>query len=477
MCIGHGAQIRLLLKKLRLSIILLLLWGATVQAQVRSQAPDLAQSGVRESDARLPQQHREPQVAKRGAETAAAREMLTIKQAERLFAERSRELLLAQQAVEAADADRTSAAAQPNPNLFINATQFGNLYPAGYDYSRLDRRADIVVGLNRTFERGGKRELRMAVANSNAKASRYDLSDVRRAQKAVLHSAYYDLVLAQEKVRITGLTSASFHRTLDAVALRLKAGDIAPSDVARIQVDALRAENDARAAGAEREKAQTALAYLTGLEARARAIEAADGRPAIEDAAPGVDLEKILDARPDVAAAQARVRAAEEKRALAQTLRTRHVTGSVQFERVPWNPLANPTAVNTVGFGVSIPLFTNYHFEGEIHRAEVERTTARMNLEKTRALALGEIESSRADLESAIDRVRRFDGELLAQAQKAADAAEFAYGQGAIGVMDLLDSRRQLYVTRLEASAAQADYAKALAAWRAAIETPSVTPP
>ena len=425
---------------------------------------------MREADARLPQENS-------SAVEAPLKQTLTLKQAERLFEERSRELLLAQKAVEAAQADQISAAARPNPNLFINATQFGNLYPAGYDYSRIDRRADIVVGLNRTFERGGKRELRMAVASSNERASRLDLSDLQRSQKVVLHAAYFDLVLTQERVRITDLTSASFRKTLDAVALRLKAGDIAPSDVARIQVDAMRAENDARMARGEREKAQTALAYLTGLEARAHSIEAVDGRPAIENAVVRIDIEKILNDRSDIAAAQARVRAAEERRNLARALRTRDITGSVQFEHVPWNPLANPTAVNTVGFGVSVPLFTNYHFEGEIRRADVELDAARMSLEKAKALARGDIESSRADLESSIDRVRRFENALLSEAQKAADAAEFAYANGAIGVMDLLDSRRQLYLTRLEASTAQADYGKSLAAWRAAIETPSEAPP
>jgi len=35
--------------------------------------------------------------------------------------------------------------------------------------------------------------------------------------------------------------------------------------------------------------------------------------------------------------------------------------------------------------------------------------------------------------------------------------------------MDLLDSRRQLYATRLEASGSQADHAKSLASWLAAV--------
>lgn len=122
-----------------------------------------------------------------------------------------------------------------------------------------------------------------------------------------------------------------------------------------------------------------------------------------------------------------------------------------------------------MGFGVSVPLFTNYYYEGEIRRAEVDLEAARENFERVKALALGEIAKSRADLDGSRERVARFRDVLLKEAQKAADAAEFAYSRGAIGVMDLLDARRQLYATRLEASATQAEYAKSLAAWQAAI--------
>jgi cobalt-zinc-cadmium efflux system outer membrane protein len=71
-------------------------------------------------------------------------------------------------------------------------------------------------------------------------------------------------------------------------------------------------------------------------------------------------------------------------------------------------------------------------------------------------------------LASTRDRVDRFDTQLLAFARKAAEASEFAYKRGALGVMDLLDARRSLNATQLDAAAAHADYAKAFAAWRAA---------
>ena len=44
--------------------------------------------------------------------------------------------------------------------------------------------------------------------------------------------------------------------------------------------------------------------------------------------------------------------------------------------------------------------------------------------------------------------------------------AELAYTKGALALSDLLDARRTLRATGLEALAAQADHAKASMAWR-----------
>jgi cobalt-zinc-cadmium efflux system outer membrane protein len=72
-------------------------------------------------------------------------------------------------------------------------------------------------------------------------------------------------------------------------------------------------------------------------------------------------------------------------------------------------------------------------------------------------------------LGAAADRLRRYEASLLAEAQKAADYAEYAYRNGAIGVIDLLDARRTLRAVTLDAAAARADYAKALARWRSGL--------
>ena len=390
-------------------------------------------------------------------------EQLTLRQAEIFFAARNRELQFGRRLVEGAEADRLTASARPNPNVFANTGKF-NSRQGSYNGDLRDKQMDTVVGVQQLFERGNKRELRMGIADSVIEANRGDYAEIRRQQKVALNAAYYDLVAAQDRVRIATETAASFQKTLDAVDKRLKAGDISAADVARIRVDAYRAQNDARTAVAERAKAQTQLAYVIGVEREAARIKAADGWPAAGADPAQAEIEKALAGRADVIAAQARIAAAEKNRELARALRTRDVTGSLQFEHFPGD-FSN----NTFGVGVSIPLFTNYYYEGEIRRAEVDLLSARENFERVRALALGEIAARRADLDAARERVQRFEGSLLKEAQRAADAAEFAYTRGAIGVMDLLDSRRQLYATRLEASSSQADFANSLAAWQAAI--------
>lgn len=395
---------------------------------------------------------------------------LTLEQAETLFVARSRELQAARRNVEGAEADKLAAAARPNPVAAVNVSGIGSRNTTVNGVS-ITRYPDSIVSVSQTFERGNKRELRTEAAQFRIDASRSDLADALRVQQVALAAAYYDLLFAQARARIAEESAQLFRRTVAAVELRLKVGDVPATAVARIRVDALRAENEARTARAEVEKAQTALAYLIGAEAQARRIVADDAWPPAL-AAPEPNVEAILAQRADVQAAAARLKAAEKRIELAKSLRTRDVNLGVQYESY-----RDDAKNNTVGFAVSVPLFVNYFFEGEIARAEVEHAAAREDFDRVRAVARGDIERARADLDAAAERVRRYDEALLGEAERAAKGAELAYEKGAAGVLELLDARRTLFGSRVEAVAARADYARALAVWRASLgETPYAAP-
>jgi cobalt-zinc-cadmium efflux system outer membrane protein len=392
--------------------------------------------------------------------------------AERMLAQRNRELAASRRALEAAGAQRDLAAVRPNAILSLNSTAISNKYNNGPGTANVTR-ADTVLRIDQPFERGNKRELRMEAAETIEQAVRGDSMDVLRTQLAQLRGAYYELKQAEEKQAILGENAQLFGRTLSAAQARLKAGDLAQADVARVQVDAERAQNEARSAIAELSRARLALAYMIGEERRIagelRELRAADPWPQrapVDPAAVEASIEKYVESRPDVAAARARVAAAEKLRDLAKSQQTRDITLGAQYERYP-----GTVPADSVGFGIALPLFTGNDFSADIRRAEVDRYAAIDALDRARAIAANDIRRAASDLASAAERLERYDASLLGAADRSAQSAEFAFQRGAISVLEVLDARRTLRAVRLEALAARTDHAKALAAWRASLTT------
>jgi cobalt-zinc-cadmium efflux system outer membrane protein len=192
--------------------------------------------------------------------TTSDLERLTLPHARLLMVERNRELQLARNATAGAEAEITIAGARPNPFLSLGAGRVGSARDS--DAGRLPKRIDTAVGVSQLIERGQEREIRTEAAQYNANAVRSDQVDVERQQRIALDSAYYDLMLAQEKQVIAIETSGLFDKTIDAAQRRVQAGDLSRADLARLNVDALRAKNELQNVKLEEAKAQVALAYL-----------------------------------------------------------------------------------------------------------------------------------------------------------------------------------------------------------------------
>jgi len=384
---------------------------------------------------------------------------LSLPEAERLWQAHNREVKLASVAVRGAEADQLVAGQAPNPQISLNVASISPNEGFGAGGPR-EKMMDSILRLEQLIERGNKRELRVQAASARLDATQHDYRDMQRQQRLALWSTYYDLLLAQEKKHGAAATLDLYTTSLEASEIRLKAGDISQTDLSRLRVEKLRADNDARQAVADCEMAQLALAYLIGQEVQARSLVAADDWPALERVTGEVGIAQRTAQRPDIKAAQARWVAAEVARDLARSLKQRDVTVGVQLE----HNLQNAPR-NSFGVGVSVPLFVRSEYEGEIARAEADLELARQQLEKAVAQAIGEADRARSQLAATADRRQRLESELLIDAERVAQAAEFAYSKGAMSLIDLLDARRTWRQVQLEAAQARADYAKARALW------------
>lgn len=387
---------------------------------------------------------------------------LTLQAAETRLREASRDLQRARRDVERAQAATGSAAARPNATLSIDTTDINPRRGIGAGPA-WDKQVDTTVRLEQTFERGGKRELRMARADALLDAARADQADAQRQQLRTLRIAYFDLKLAEDKLALLQQTLGLLDDTVARAEVRVKAGDLAPSDLERIRLDRLRAESDLRVAETAQRRAQAELARLLALEGMAGRLHASDPwpRPNVVPA----DAGELPADRPDLRAAQSRLQAAQQGRSLAESLRTRDITVGVQYEHFP------PDGRAMYGFGVSIPLFNGYDYSGEVDSAYAELGAAEDDRLRIAAEAGAELKLRRAELEVQAARAARYLDTVLPTARRSAEATEFAFRHGAVGVLDVLDARRTLRAIESEALDAQADLARARAELAAALNS------
>lgn len=393
---------------------------------------------------------------------------LSLENAQAIARQHNYDLKLALINVSRSQANVDMAQAPPNPvvSLSTSGIRSGN----NGSGSIWNKRIDSIVHVDQLIERGGKREIRTENARQQLRAARYDRNDVERQISLLVAYAYIDLKTAQDKYAGAVDTSQLLEAVFQAAQLRLSAGDVAGADVERVKVDLLRARNEVDAASAELMRTRRALGLLLGVSESVDTLQASDPWPSIDvaDQLQSVSVAEIIAQRPDVRASAARLSASDSALQLATAQRVRDVSIGMQYEHYPQPGDATAGNGSSIGFSVQFPLFVRHYYQGEILAADAARSAAEENLKRSQAIATNEIAGAQSAITHAADRVRRNRDELLRAAEKSARAAEFAYKNGAIGVMDVLDARRTLRAIRLDALSAQSEFSKALAVWFAA---------
>ncbi|MGZ5181345.1 MAG: TolC family protein [Ramlibacter sp.] len=364
---------------------------------------------------------------------------------------------IARRAVAGARADVAAADHSPAPVLTTKASSIDLQNGVGGGNVVRDKRIDKSVGVDWTWERGNKRELRTRAAERTAEAAQADLNEVLVQQQIAVAGAYWDLAAAQEKVVQVAAIEKSASDLAAASARRPRAGDISQQESLRTEIEARRATADLRVAQADRQRAMLALGQLIGQRGEF-GVEA--GWPAVTaDLPPLPDIEQ----RADVRAAQQRVQAAQASFDNALALRRNDVTLGSSFDHFPG------TSRRLLELRLSMPLagvLGSYNYEGEIGRARAALEQAQDQLEKTRRAALAETGRLGEDLRASAARAADFEQAIVPRARQVASMAELAYSKGALPLVDLIDARRTLRSVLLDDIAARADYARAQAAWQ-----------
>jgi len=371
------------------------------------------------------------------------------------------DVALARQALAGARADIVSADRSPFPSLSASISGMDLQNGNGDGNVLTDRRIDKSIGLDWTWERGNKRALRTQTAQRAADAAQADLDETLTQQILGAHAGFFDLLAAQERREEVAQIERSALALAASAKQRLLAGDLSSQEVARTEIEARRAQSDLRQAELERQRSALVLWQVTGLNIPAEDLNAQAEWPAHgQDPTTGASLDALVQSRADVRAAQARVLAARAALDSASSLKQADVTVGASYDHYPG------TSTALLALRMSVPLQLSYRYEGEIARAGAQLAQAEQALEKTRRLARQELQRLQHEARTTSQRAQSYSEDILPRARQVAAGAELAYSKGAIPLTDLLDARRTLRATLLDALAARTDYAKAVGAWQ-----------
>jgi cobalt-zinc-cadmium efflux system outer membrane protein len=386
--------------------------------------------------------------------------VLTLRGALELALMHSPELGAFSQGVWAAEGNARQAGVLPNPELELEAGEFGGS-GAREGYGG----AETSVRLTQSLELGGKRGKRQRVALSEARLAGWDYETKRLDVLTLTKQAFVDVLLAQGQLALAESLLVVAEDVRKAAAERVKSGKVPLLEETKAGVEVATARIARDRASRELDTARKRLAASWG-GTMPVFKEAGGNMDAVADVPPLERLSALLDDIPEVARWNEEVAMAKESLALAKAARISDVRISAGISRFE----EDGTHAGTVGLSLPLPLFDRnsggiVSAKHQASRAEYEQRAARLRATTALVEAYGRLETARTEALTT-------KAELLPGAQQAFDAAQTGYREGKYGHLEVLDTQRTLNEAKTRYLDVLAAYHKAVADVERLIGTP-----
>lgn len=363
------------------------------------------------------------------------------------------DLAAARERVLQADARARQARAALLPAVSANAN--ANYLAGRHTQQDSGQEFDWLAMLTASYEVDfwGKNRATARAALAQAGASRAERDTVALTLLGGVADEYFQVLALRERIGLARANTEASGKVLAAVQARFNAGAASPVELAAQKA----AFDTTRIALSDLEQSEVesraALALLLGRPPEHLAVAGSSLDPLQEPAvAPGLPAE-LLTRRPDVAGAEANLRAASANVAAARAAMLPSLTltasGGIQ------NPALPATIVTIGGVGESVALAANLTqpiFDHGKLRAQRDETLGRERelLAAYRAAviaALVDVEKALSALEH-LRAVEEFQKDNVSSSERAFEGARARYEKGSGDFLTLLESQRTLYTAR-----------------------------
>ncbi len=362
------------------------------------------------------------------------------------FAAANPTLQAARANVDESRAAEVTAFLRPNPQ--VSLTMDGLQVTPGQGVWRPLSGIVQTPGISYLRERRNKRELRLEGAKIATEIASSQYLDQQRSLLFNLRSAFIQVLQAKAVLENAKENLGYWDRELDVNRTRFKAGDMALTDLNRMELQRVQFESDYETATVNLRTAKIELLML--LNDRTP-IERFDVKGPYDFGEQAGGMEQLrsmaVESRPDLKAALQQVEAAQSAHRLAVANGSTDPTFSLWYSHNP--SFANPYASETMGGSVSIPLRIFDRNQGEKARTEIDIRRSERLREAAQAQVYGDVDSAYVTVESALNLLRPYKNKYMPLALDVRDRIAFSYKNGGASLLDYLDAEKSYRDTRL----------------------------
>lgn len=336
------------------------------------------------------------------------------------------ELAAAQNALLALDGTVLQAETRPNPEL-----------QATVEDTRSATRTSTLQ-LNQRIELGGKRSARIDAAERGRDLAKAEFEIVQASIQTEVTSAFYDTLVAQERVRLAQSSIALAESALRTAQKRVEAGKVSPVEATKAGIALAGARVDYARAESTLKSSKKRLATAMG-EPQVN-FETVEGNLETPPELPTIEtLEARLTQSPTYRKAQIEV---DRRKAISEVERSKgvpDVTVSLGGRK------NQELGLNQAVFGVSIPIPVFDRNQGNLLESLRRADQAKDELTATQYRLSRELQAAYENLSASREEFLALREKILPSAQNAYEAASKGFEMGKFSFLEVLDAQRTLF--------------------------------
>lgn len=340
------------------------------------------------------------------------------------------------------DAGKVRAGLLPNPTLELEAGT-GALTGSSSENT-------LALGLSQEFFLASKRDKRLSIAERELDIYRWQLADRERLLRDEVKTAFYDALLAKERVTLADRSIILNKQLLDVTKERLAAGDIPELEMNLVKVELARSEGARIDVAKAMLQNQAKLWTLMGLSI--------GNQPAISGkldadssmAKSLVDLKQLaMSNRPDIRALEAEKGRGDADIILAQAESIPNLTAGLVLRRdttaMVIGGVEGKDTAYTIGVKLSMPIPIFDKNQAGIQEAKAKRSSSENRFTAVTRNVEREVETAYAGYQNATTVLSIYMADIIPQLEENLKLTQEAYRLGEVGILAVMQEQKKFF--------------------------------